>query len=137
MQDVTHIHVETALYWRHRSLRPHPRDSRSLAMSWQPFSRRASDGNIDALPIPWDAGRPSIYDHILQHIEPGRDRLREGGETLPDEEIHSEGEQIGFAPGAFDGVFGHHVSDFADQEASDDDEDPHVEEVFAALERAM
>jgi hypothetical protein len=37
-----------------------------------------SEWKIDTLPIPWDARHPSIYDHVFQHIEPGRDCLREG-----------------------------------------------------------
>jgi hypothetical protein len=97
--------------------------------SW-PFSKGASsDWKIDTLPIPWDARRPSIYDHILQHIEPGSDRLREGGDTLPDEEVHGAGRQVRYAPGALDGIFGHH--------SSGDGEDRRVEEAFALLEQAL
>jgi hypothetical protein len=80
-------------------------------MPWWPFYKDASsDWKIDRLPIPWDARRPSIYNHILQHIEHGRDRLRDGGDTLPDEEIHGAGRQFRYAPGALDGIFGHHTS---------------------------
>jgi hypothetical protein len=97
--------------------------------SW-PFSKDASsDWKIDTLPIPWDARRLSIYDHILRHIESGRDRLREGGDTLPDEEIQSAGRELRFAPGAFDGAFGHHVSG-AQQELR-------VDEAFDLLRRAL
>src|SRR5262245_61553437 len=99
-------------------------------MPWWPFSKDvSSDWKIDTLPIPWDARRPSIYDHILRHIEPGRDRLREEGNTLPDEEVHNAGGQLRFAPGAFDGVFGHH--------AQGDEEGPRVEKAFDTLQRGL
>jgi len=99
-------------------------------MPWWPFSKDvSSDWKIDTLPIPWDTRRPSIYDHVLKHIESGSDRLREGGDTLPDEEIHGAGRQLRYAPGALDGIFGHH--------ASGGDEDRRVEEAFALLQRTL
>ena len=80
-------------------------------MPWWRFPRReASNRNIETLPIPWDVARASIHDHILRHVEPGKDRLGEGGDTLPDEGILHAGQQIRYAPGAWDGIFGHHVS---------------------------
>src|SRR5215510_4073760 len=80
-------------------------------MPWWPFSKDISaDWKIDTLPIPWDARRPSIHDHVVRHIEPGRDCLREGGDILPDDEVQNAGRQLRFAPGAFDGAFGHHAS---------------------------
>jgi hypothetical protein len=50
---------------------------------------------------------PSIYEHLRAHI--GADgRVAEAGRELPDEEPRTPG-GITFAPGAMDGVFGHHV----------------------------
>lgn len=80
-------------------------------MPWWRFpGPGSSNWNIETLPVPWDVARASIHDHILRHIEPGKDRLREGGDTLPDEDIFAAGQRLRFAPGAFDGVFGHHTS---------------------------
>ena len=46
--------------------------------------------------------RPSIYEHVRDHIQAGRPGLREGGETLPDEgDIEGP---IRWAAGAKDGV---------------------------------
>ena len=98
-------------------------------MPWWRFPRRGSSNwNIETLPIPWDVARASIHDHILRHIEPGKDRLREAGDTLPDEDILAAGRQLRFAPGAFDGVFGHHSR--AEQE-------PNVGQAFDMLGRAL
>ena len=98
-------------------------------MPWWRFpGRGSSNWNIETLPIPWAVARASIHDHIVRHIEPGKDRLREGGDTLPDEDIFAAGQQIRFAPGAFDGVFGHHSR--AEQE-------PNVAQAFHTLGRAL
>lgn len=63
--------------------------------------------DIQSVKPPW-RDRPSIYQHIKSHIrpEPG---LAEEGDLLPDDEIVRGGKEIRWAPGAFDGVLGHHV----------------------------
>lgn len=61
-----------------------------------------------ALPSDWTpwGDRPSLNEYIQAHVEPGRQGLTEGGETLPDEDEDVKG--IHWAAGAFDGAFGHH-----------------------------
>lgn len=64
---------------------------------------------------PW-GDRKSIYDHIAKHIGPDRtEGLSEEGYRLPDEP-EADPSSISFAPGAMDGVFGHHVSPKSDDE---------------------
>jgi hypothetical protein len=68
----------------------------------------ADKWDIDSVNPPW-GDRPSIYQHILANIRPGEPGLGEKGDLLPDEEIVRGGKEIGWAPGALDGVVGHHV----------------------------
>ena len=56
---------------------------------------------------PW-GDRPSIYQHIVNHIRPGEPGLTEKGELLPDESPKGLNE-MSWAAGALDGVMGHHV----------------------------
>ena len=56
---------------------------------------------------PW-GDRPSIYRHIQSNIRPGEPGLGEKGDLFPDETVRG-GKDIRWAPGAFDGVLGHHV----------------------------
>lgn len=50
--------------------------------------------------------RPSIYEHVLAHIEPGEPGLREGGDELPDEaEASAAMGGLRWVPGALDGAF--------------------------------
>ena len=64
---------------------------------------------------PW-GDRKSIFDHIAAHIEPGRIQgLSEKGYRLPDEP-EADPDSISFAPGAMDGIFGHHGSTKSDDE---------------------
>lgn len=74
-------------------------------MNFSFFSRDKWD--IESVNPPW-GDRPSIYQHILANIRPGEPGLSEKGDLLPDEEIVNAGKQIRWAPGALDGVFGHH-----------------------------
>lgn len=67
-----------------------------------------SDQEEQVKSYPWDR-RPSIYEHIVAHIEPGTKGLSEGGETLPDEERLASESQLRWAPGALDGVLSHHM----------------------------
>src|SRR5690349_13857499 len=71
-----------------------------------PFYRN-DKWSIESVNPPW-RDRASIYQHILANIRPGEPGLRENGDPLPDDEIVSGGNQIRWAPGALDGVFGHH-----------------------------
>lgn len=64
---------------------------------------------------PWGE-RKSIFDHIAMDIEPERTQgLSENGYRLPDER-ETDPASVSFAPGAMDGVFGHHVSAKSDDE---------------------
>lgn len=66
--------------------------------------------DIESVNHPW-ADRPSIHQHILDNIRPGEPGLGEKGDLLPDDEIVRGGKEIRWAPGAFDGVLGHHLRD--------------------------
>lgn len=73
--------------------------------------------NIESVTRPW-GDRPSIYQHILNHIRAGEPGLSEQGERLPDDEIVQGDHQFSWAPGAFDGAFGHHVESTEAADAS-------------------
>ena len=64
--------------------------------------------DLQGVKRPW-GDRPSIYQHILANIRPGEPGLGEKGDLLPDEDVVRGGKEIGWAPGAYDGVIGHHV----------------------------
>ena len=64
--------------------------------------------DLESVTRPW-GDRPSIYQHILDHVRAGEPGLSEQGELLPDDEILRGDNQIRWAPGALDGAFGHHV----------------------------
>jgi hypothetical protein len=74
-------------------------------MNFRFFSGGAWD--IQRVNPPW-GDRPSIYRHILENIRAGEPGLGEKGDLLPDEEIVTGGNQIRWAPGALDGMLGHH-----------------------------
>jgi hypothetical protein len=76
-------------------------------MNFPFFSRDKWD--IESIKPPW-RDRPSIYQHILANIRPGEPGLGDKGDLLPDDEIINAGKELRWAPGALDGVFGHHVS---------------------------
>lgn len=52
---------------------------------------------------------PSIYGHLLAHIDPTTGELRDSGQKLPDESRRFERQGIRLAAGAWDGMVGHHV----------------------------
>lgn len=64
--------------------------------------------NIESVSRPW-GDRPSVYQHILNHVRAGEPGLSEPGGLLPDEEIVQGDNQIRWMPGALDGTFGHHL----------------------------
>ena len=74
---------------------------------------------------PW-AGRTSCYRHIRAHLDPAGG-LGPAGEQLPDEELAAKNSPLRWAPGAKDGVLGHHVGEGKKE----------VEELFAALRAAV
>lgn len=59
------------------------------------------------LTSPWK-NRPSIYWHIINHLQDDACGLKEGGEELPDEQLVRGDSGIGWTAGALDGVFGNH-----------------------------
>ncbi|HYO12056.1 MAG TPA: hypothetical protein VE685_02555 [Thermoanaerobaculia bacterium] len=82
-----------------------------------------------ALPSDWTpwGDRPSLYEYIQAHVEPGRQGLTEGGETLPDEDEDVKG--IHWAAGAFDGAFGHHGGGASEADTA--------QEILAALRAVL
>jgi len=64
--------------------------------------------DIQDVSPPWGE-RPSIYQHIVDHIRPGEPGLRDKGELLPDDEVVRGGNEWRWAAGALDGVMGHHA----------------------------
>lgn len=64
--------------------------------------------SLEGIEAPW-GDRPSLYRHILAHLRPDEPGLAPGGEALPDQGLVEEGQPIRWAPGALDGVFGHHT----------------------------
>ena len=72
-----------------------------------PFFNR-DKWDIESINPPW-RNRPSIYQHILANVRPGEPGLGDQGDLLPDDEIVNAGQELRWAPGALDGVFGHHA----------------------------
>lgn len=64
--------------------------------------------SLEGLEAPW-GDRPSLYQHVLAHVQPGEPGLAPGGDDLPDQELVEEGQPVRWAPGALDGVFGHYT----------------------------
>jgi hypothetical protein len=65
-----------------------------------------TDGHASEAEPPWTR-RPAILDHIRHHVDPISGRLRDEGWKLPDEPPRSSN-VLRWAPGARDGVYGHH-----------------------------
>ncbi|MCC6333981.1 MAG: hypothetical protein IT380_08335 [Myxococcales bacterium] len=89
-----------------------------MGASWDPT----------AVQPPWGA-RASLYEHIQRHLQPGGHGLAAGGERLPDEAPEPDDGGLRWAPGAMDGVLGHHVGEGDQAKAVDD--------VVTALSRAV
>ncbi|WP_337058510.1 hypothetical protein [Pseudomonas sp. USHLN015] len=84
---------------------------------------RDDKGQTQGYPIPWAIERPSLHGFLAAFAEaPGG--LPDSEITLPDEAPTATGNELRWAPGALDGVLGHH--------ASADDVDT-ADEVMAAL----
>jgi len=76
---------------------------------------------------PWGSA-PSIYAHIAAHIDPERATgLAKAGYQLPDD-VESASGKITFAPGAMDGILGHH--------GATKSEDQLAKDIHAALKAA-
>lgn len=67
---------------------------------------RDDKGQTQGYPIPWDPARPSLYGFLLPHAEAAAG-LPEHCHVLPDE---PPGDGLAWAPGALDGVLGHHAA---------------------------
>ena len=78
-----------------------------MTMSVSAELSRPWSWSLEGIEAPW-GNRPSLYRHILAHIRPDEPGLAPGGEDLPDRQLVEEGQPIRWAPGALDGVFGHH-----------------------------
>jgi len=72
-------------------------------------TRKAARWDPAGIPPPW-GDRPSIFAHVKAHLAPGGSGLTAGGELLPDDERANSSGGARWAPGALDGVFGHHVA---------------------------
>lgn len=68
----------------------------------------------DSRALPWQR-TPSIYTHIQAHLDPITVRLKPEGVKLPDDERANAGKEIRWAPGALDGVQGHHFGQGGDE----------------------
>lgn len=77
---------------------------------------------------PWGE-RPSIYEHIAVHVEPGTSGLAEGGEALPDDPEVFEKVGLRWVPGGLDGAYGHHAGGASREEVAT--------EIAAALRRVL
>ncbi len=72
-------------------------------------TRKAARWDPAGIPPPW-GDRPSIFAHVRAHLAPGGSGLTAGGELLPDDERVNNSGGVRWAPGALDGVVGHHVA---------------------------
>ena len=63
--------------------------------------------SLDGVAAPW-GDRPSLHDFIKSRLDPDTGRLTAQGVALPDEKPREGG--VSWAPGALDGVLGHHVA---------------------------
>ncbi len=77
--------------------------------------------------------QPSIFEHVLSHINPDLPGLMENGDDLPDEDIIAEGRQIRFAPGAMEGCFARHF----DSDEEDEEEEKETRERVALIHKAI
>jgi hypothetical protein len=73
------------------------------------FINKKSENVLNESELPWHY-TPSIYSHIKDHLNAETGDIAEDGESLPDEERQFGEDQLRWAAGALDGVFGHHGS---------------------------
>lgn len=78
-----------------------------MVRSW--FRHRPEEAG-SAFPVPWPAGRPGIYGFLSQFEVRDGDSLPAEAHELPDEAnvVSRQGSGWRWAPGAMDGVLGHH-----------------------------
>ncbi len=83
--------------------------------NWLKGNKTSQNGDSADAPasLPWE-GRPSIYEHIKQHIQPGVRGLAEGGYQLPDEDRRSKEGELRWGRGSMDGVLSHHMGEGGD-----------------------
>ncbi|WP_431104237.1 hypothetical protein [Roseateles noduli] len=86
-------------------------------MQWlkQLLARRPSlpaPALVNGFPAPWNLDRPSIHGHLADFALEAGGRLPDAALPLPDEALIASrsGSTLRWAPGAFDGAFGHHAS---------------------------
>lgn len=87
------------------------------------FSRLLGSWSLAGVARPWPTG-PSIWQHLRAHTDASSGKLLSAGTALPDESEQAP-ERLRWAPGALDGVFGHH--------AGRDDDDARVASLSQAL----
>ena len=64
--------------------------------------------NLERVPRPWPESAVSLLSHLRSHTDPASGKLSEAGHRLPDEPPDAP-DQLRWAPGALDGVMGHHA----------------------------
>lgn len=69
-------------------------------------SSSIGDGQSD---VSWSSTE-SIFSFVLRHTDANSGKLLDSTPPLPDEEVPEDGNVIRFAPGALDGVVGHHAA---------------------------
>jgi len=92
---------------------------------WQDLGRYVSLLRWFGVDWPW-TGRSAIFRHVHRHLDPSGVGLVPGGERLPDEERFGGSTTLGFAPGAFDGIWGGGSAD-----------DGVVDRLYETLQRAV
>lgn len=74
---------------------------------------------VNGFPAPWADDRPSLFGYLASFPLDQDGRLPEAASTLPDEDLllSRTGNQLRWAAGAMDGVFGHHTEGSDDMSA--------------------
>ena len=85
--------------------------------------------SLDGVARPW-GDRPSLHAFVVTHLDPETGRFPHDSLSLPDEKPRENG--VGWAPGALDGVLGHHLG----QGDADVAVSKVVDALVALLERA-
>ena len=85
-------------------------------MALIPFLSNTKAWTDGRLPEPWDPDRVSIYEFIESHTDGETGRLSQSGQTLPDDHLCNDPNQVRFVAGGLEGAFGHHAGP-SDQDA--------------------